>query len=197
MSGKLVSVAIFVFAAGAGLISIYLFTILISRPTPDAASHSASSDNASANPEVIQKSAYDRKGWRSYRDPLGYKFQYPPEWKVDRASAEWDPTLLGQEVYLRPKDIPYGPPPLLQIDVRAATPEDSNGECSLECSEVFFNGKKAIKVVSRYGGHTDDTYSFVYNFMVYTVWYQPWLAEYGITEDQAKAVLTSFTIDDR
>jgi hypothetical protein len=178
---------------GAGFIYFYALETAPSVLVHDQIANGLTSDSVKLKPVVIQETLYDRSNWKTYHDPLGYEFQYPPEWKLVLAPREWAPELLESEVYLYPKEIPYGPPPLLQIDVRAATSSNSPIVCSHECSEIVFNGDKTFMVLSGYA----TFYSFVHNSAVYTLWYEPTLTEYGITESQAKAVLTSFKITDR
>jgi hypothetical protein len=184
---KFISAFIFAVAASIALISYsaYDFTSLL-----------RSRDRAAVVPKgnALGVDRYPGDNWKTYNDPLGYEFQYPPDWTIRLSPRAWMPDLLGPEVYLRPKEIPNGPPPLLQIDVRASIPSDSSSICSNECSEVCFNGEKAKKVASIHSAHEDDFYTIVRNDKVYTIWYQPWLAEYGISEAQAKAVLGSFKI---
>lgn len=129
----------------------------------------------------------------TYKSPNGYEITYPKQWHSILAPQGTNPYVEDYSIY--PKEIEYGPAPLIKIMVSNKSLQETFVELNLtpeSLQKISINGKEGYKNPETTNKPNID-YFFESDGRVYrmTYWYAP---EYGVSQEEALWVLSTFKV---
>lgn len=169
----------------------------INKEVPPVTTEEKKPQNNPINFETITLSSekpvsFEGVEMTTYKSSSGYEITYPKGWISVLAPKGTNPYLENYAIY--PKDIPYGPAPIIDISINKKTLNQIFSDLGIEqttLQKVLVNNITGYKYQAK--NHPSVSYFFEINDYTYRIvyWYSP---EYGVSEKEALFVLSTFKI---